>query len=210
MIAPGIGESQGRILRHLKRHGPSTIQEMATALGLGVETVRAHLRSLGGEHLVERRGRRSSGPGRPEILYGLTETAEERFPSQDGKVLRNLALFLESRGQGQLVRAFFDDQVKRRRAAIRERLEGLGADRTEEVARILSEEGFMAEVVTDPEGNRVLRLGHCPLRNLVAVTRAPCQAELRFIREMLGNRLVRISYIPSGDRACCYALQETG
>lgn len=79
-----------------------------------------------------------------------------------------------------------------------------------EVARILTEEGFMAEVDTDPEGRELLRLCHCPMRSLVDVTKAPCRSELRSVREMLGRHLVRVSYIPAGDTSCCYALKEAG
>lgn len=204
-----IGESQGRILEHLKRRGSGTIPEMAEVLDLSVETIRTHLKSLEREGLVEREGSRRSGPGRPEILYALTDTSEALFPNQEGTLLQNLAVFLQDKGQADLVRDFFDDQVERRYGVVRERLEGLDdEDRIEEVARVLTEEGFMAEVVTDDEGRRLLQLCHCPMRNLVEVTKAPCRSELRFIREMLGQRLVRVSYIPSGDASCCYALKE--
>lgn len=207
MILPRIGESQGRILQHLKRQGSATIPEMARALDLSVETVRAHLRSLGSEGLVERRGSRGSGPGRPEIVYGLMEAADDLFPSQEGRLLQDLARFLEARGQSDLVRAFFAEQVARRRAGVRERLEGLAGDeRLEEVARVLTEEGFMADVVTDETGRRVLRLSHCPLRNLVDVTQMPCRAELELVREMVGSTLARVRHMPAGDHACCYAV----
>lgn len=211
MIPTRIGETQGLILRHLKRRGSGTIPEIARELGLSVETIRTHLKSLGSEGLVERQGRRRSGPGRPEILYGLTDASEALFPNREGELLQELATYLEDRGQSDLVRAFFDVQVDRRRAAVRERIDGLGDDdRIEAVAEVLSEEGFMAEVVTDEEGRKLLRLCHCPMKNLVEVTRVPCRSELGFVREMLGKRLVRISYIPAGDSACCYALEEAG
>lgn len=209
MIPTRIGESQGRILEHLKRRGSGTIPAMAEALDLSVETIRSHLKSLGSEGLVERRGRRRNGPGRPEILYGLTEASEALFPTQDGKLLQHLAGFLRDRGQADLVSDFFDEQVEQRRAAVRERLEGLVDDeRIEEVARVLTEEGFMAEVVADELGHKLLRLCHCPMRNLVEITKAPCRSELRFVGEMLGKRLVRTSYIAAGDSSCCYALEE--
>ena len=209
MIPTRIGESQGRILAQLKRRGSGTIPEMAESLGLSVETVRTHLTSLGSEGLVQRLGRRRSGPGRPEILYGLTEASQALFPNQEGRLLRDLAAFLEASGQTALVGKFFDAQVERRRAAVQRRLKGLGGDdRIEEVARVLSEEGFMADVVTDEAGRKLLRLCHCPLRRLVDVTQAPCRSELRFVREMLGKRLVRVSYIPSGDGSCSYAVHR--
>ncbi len=207
MVSTRIGESQGRILEHLKRRGTATIPEMGETLGLSVETIRTHLRALGAEGLVERRGRRRKGPGRPEIVYGLAEAADAFFPNQEGALLEEFTRFLEGRGEDGLVRAFFDERMQARLAEVRERLAGLGDEaRLDEVARVLSAEGFMAEAVTDEVGNERLRLCHCPVRSLVDVTRAPCRAELAFVREVMGARLKRVSYIPAGDDACCYEL----
>ncbi|HSM06915.1 MAG TPA: helix-turn-helix domain-containing protein [Longimicrobiales bacterium] len=211
MIPTRIGESQGRILEHLKRRGSGTIPEMARELDLSVETVRTHLKSLGSDGFVERSGRRRNGPGRPEIIYRLTAGSEVLFPNQEGTLLQDLAAYLLEAGREDLVRGFFDAQVERRRATMEERLDSLGDDaRMQEVARMLTDEGFMAEVTTHEGGEKRLRLCHCPVRSLVDVTKAPCRSELRFVRELLGKRLVRVSYIPSGDASCCYALKEAG
>ena len=69
--AGGVSAGQRRVLEVLKRRGEATIPEMAEVLSLNVETVRYHLRGLESAGYVERRGRRSVGPGRPEVLYGL-------------------------------------------------------------------------------------------------------------------------------------------
>ncbi len=203
-----LGESQARILEHLKRRGSATIPDMASELGLSVETIRSHLKSLAREGLAVRTGSRSLGPGRPEIIYGLTEAADDLFPTGEGAVLRELATYLRDRGQSDMIDDFFDAQIERRRAAVKARLAEAGElAGIDEVARILDDEGFMAEVVTDPTGEQTLRLCHCPLRNLVDATRAPCRSELRFIRDILGRRLVRTAYIPAGDHSCSYRLE---
>ena len=72
----------------------------------------------------------------------------------------------------------------------------------EEASRILSELGFMARPDRGVEG--AIRLCHCPLRDVVEVTTIPCRAELGFIRELLGQELTRLSYIPAGDASCTY------
>ena len=71
------------------------------------------------------------------------------------------------------------------------------------MARILSELGFMAQIDQE-EGEPSLRLCHCPLRALVDVTRIPCVAEIGLIRELLGEELTRLSYIPAGAHSCSY------
>lgn len=207
-MAKRTGESQGRILDHLKRSGSTTIPALAAVLDLSVETVRAHLRGLEREGLVHREGTRRSGPGRPEIVFGLAPAAESLFPNHEARLLKELAGYLKDDGQPDLIRRFFDARLRDRRASFLARVEGLsGEGRLEETVRILSEEGFMPEVGVDDAGRPLLRLTHCPIRGLVDVTRAPCRAELGLIRELLGATLVRVSYIPAGDSACCYALE---
>lgn len=210
MIATGLGQSQERILDLLKRRGSATVSVLAEELELNVETVRDHLKSLAGKGLVARRGSLRSGPGRPEILYALTEGAELLFPQREGELLRDLASFLADTGNDELLEAFFRRYIDERRDAAMARLEGMeGKERLREVARVLSEDGFMAEV-EDAEGGPRLRLCHCPMRELVEVSKVPCRMEIGFVRELLGEELSRISYIPSGDASCSYEPGEGG
>jgi predicted ArsR family transcriptional regulator len=205
MIGSGLGQSQQRILEHLKRSGSSTIPAIAEDLELNVETVRGHLKALAREGLLRRAGSRPRGPGRPEIVYELTADAEALFPNREGELLQRLAHYLKQEGHPDLINGFFEEYVDSRRSEALARLEGLeGQERLEEVAVILSDEGFMAEIETDPGGRPLLKLCNCPMRQLVEATRAPCRAELGFVKELLGERLTRVTYIPSGDSACCY------
>lgn len=202
--AAGLGESQRAILERLKRRGRMTIPDLADSLDLNVETVRDHMKALAGHGLVRREGTRSRGRGRPEIVYGLTGLAGDLFPRREGELLRGLAEHLRETGHEGLLDDFFDRLIGDRRAESLARVEHLeGRARLEEAARILTELGFMAEVVED--GARPgLRLCHCPIRELVEVTKVPCRAEVGFVRALLGERLARVSYIPSGDASCSY------
>lgn len=210
LAGAGLGVSQRRALVLLKRGGEQSVGQMASELDLAAETVRGHMNALAGHGLVRRAGSRKEGPGRPEILYGLTDEAEELFPHEEGRLLRELTAFLTEEGHGDALEAFFEARVDRQRETARGRLEGLsGRDRLEEVAAILTEEGFMAEVLEGDEGDDGelrLRLCHCPLKEMVAVSRLPCRAEEAWIREMLGEELARRSWMPEGDRTCTYGV----
>lgn len=208
-FAAGVSPGQQRVLDVLKRRGDSTVPELALALELNVETVRYHVRSLERSGYARRADTRRSGPGRPELLYGLTSQAETLFPRSEGAILGALAAHLQATGNELLLREFFEAYVSARRDEAMARVEGLtGAARVEEVARIMSEFGFMATAgqAGDEPG---LHLCHCPLRELVEVTRIPCRAELGFIRELLGEPLTRLSYIPAGDATCSYRAQAS-
>lgn len=204
--APGLGDSRQLLLNRLKRSGAGTIPELAGEVGLNVETVRHHLSALGSQGLVERRGTRSAGPGRPEVVYGLTSGAESLFPRREGEVLRALVVHLKETGNESLLKEFFESYIGGRRAEALARVAPLeGRARLEEAARILSELGFMALAESgDAEEGERLRLCHCPLREIVDVTSIPCRAELGFVRELMGERLARLSYIPAGDASCTY------
>lgn len=204
--ARGLPTSQRRVLELLKRGGPQTVGRLADRLGLAAETVRGHLKTLVGHDLVRRAGKRKEGPGRPEILYGLTGDGEDLFPRGEGRLLRELASYLTEHGHGEVLEDFFEDRLARQRETARQRVRGLeGRERLEEVAAILTEEGFMAEIVEDGDAPR-LRLCHCPLEEMVAVSRLPCGAEIAWIRELLGEELARESWMPEGDRTCTYAV----
>lgn len=202
----GLGASQRLILELLKREGEQTVGRLADRLDLAAETVRGHLKTLVAHDLVRRTGSRKDGPGRPEILYGLSEDAEALFPHGEGRLLRELTAYLTDAGHEAVLEDFFAERLDRQREAVRERVRGLeGRERLEEVAAILTEQGFMAEVAEAEEGPR-LRLCHCPLKEMVAVSRLPCRSEIAWIRELLGEELVRRSWMPDGDRTCTYTV----
>jgi len=202
----GLGDTQRRLLELLKRRGEQSVGELADALDLAAETVRGHMNALAGRGLVARAGRRKAGPGRPEILHHLTDEAQSLFPSEEAHLLRDLTGYLIDGGHEAVLEAFFRDRVSAQREEARGRVEGLsGRARLDEVAAILSEEGFMAEVVEGRDGRPPrLRLCHCPLKEMVAVSRLPCHAEEAWIRELLGEELARRSWMPEGDRTCSY------
>ncbi|HKJ93151.1 MAG TPA: winged helix-turn-helix transcriptional regulator [Longimicrobiales bacterium] len=217
LTAPGLGDSRRAILSELKRSGRATIPELSAHVDLNVETVREHVKHLASQALVRREGTRSSGPGRPEVVYALTADSERLFPRREGELLRGLARHLMATGHEDLLRAFFDELVEERRANAMARVEHLkGRERLDEAAKILSEQGFMA-VVVEGAGRPQLRLCHCPFRDLVAETKIPCRAEIGLVHDLVGpefaggvrggsggNGLTRVSYIPSGDASCSY------
>lgn len=206
IASPGLGASQRALLEALKRRGESTLAELEGSLDLAAETVRSHLQALVAQGLVERSGLLRAGPGRPRIRYRLSEAGDALFPRRDRELLRELAQYLIDTGRGALLEQFFTDRLRRKRAEAEARLTGVPeAERLEAVAGLLSEEGFLAEVVTDAAG-RHLRLAHCPLRELVEVSHLPCRAELALVGELLGRPLHRESFIPDGAPSCTYAL----
>lgn len=200
--------SRRRLLELLKRRGPSSAAELARALRLTVATVREHLEALGSLGLVRRAGSRRAGRGRPTVLWSLAAGADPLFPETQGPVLAELVRMLVAEGAEPRIERFLRERLAARRGVVAARLEGLeGAARLREVAKVLSEDGFLAEIEPRRKGHApVLRLCHCPVRDLVDATRIPCRLELGYVADLLGADLDRLSYIPDGDAACRYAV----
>ena len=119
-------------------------------------------------------------------------------------MLAELAGYLLAHGGAGALRRFFEERAARRLGSARGRLAGLrGRKRLEEVARILSEEGYMAEAV-----GSTLRLAHCPLRDIVGVTHLPCRAEQALVGSLLGRPLRRTDYLPDGGDSCSYRVER--
>ena len=206
VFGPGIGESQRRLLGLIKRSGECTLAQLEAGFELNRETLRTHLKSLVAMGLVERPGVHRKGPGRPHVLYRLTPAAEALFPRREGELLGELAGFLREKDRQDLLEEFFERRLARRRRELAPRVAGLrGRERLEAIAGILSEEGFVAEVVAGETGPS-LHLCHCPLRGLVAVSELPCRFEKRLIESLLGERSRRETFMLEGDHACTYAV----
>lgn len=204
--APILNARLRSLLDALKYRGRSTVPELALGLGLNVETVRDHLRTLERQDLVRRDGTLPQGRGRPEIVFILTPSAEALFPRREGEILQALTRYLLEREQAPLLRAFFRQYVADRREQGLARVAGLtGPERVREVARIMGEMGFMP-VLEGGEGNG-LRLCHCPMRELVDATDLPCREEIGLLQELLGEPLTRVAHMPNGDAACAYQVK---
>ena len=204
---PGLGESQRTLLELVKRRGEATLAELETGIEVARETVRSHLDSLTAQRLIERAGVRRQGPGRPQVVYRLSPEGEALFPRREGEILAELARYLLQSEHPELLEEFFVARTDAKRARLTTRLEGQSAgERLIEIASSLSTEGFLAEAVLEDGKPTRLRLCHCPLRDLVAVTHLPCRAEMKLVEELVGRPLQRTQFMPDGDSSCTYSI----
>lgn len=209
---PGLGETQRRLLLLLKRRGPSTTAELAAEFELATGTLREHLNSLDARRLIERAGTRRDGPGRPRVLYRLSEAGEALFPSNEAGLLVELVKFLLSANGDAVVDEFFQERTERAYAEVNQRLEGMTPEEREsEAVEILKQAGFMPELRRDEAtGESIIQLCNCPLKSVIAVTRRPCAAEEDFVARLVDGEIERFSYLPDGDDSCSYRIHRSG
>jgi predicted ArsR family transcriptional regulator len=100
---------------HAATQNSRTVDELAQALSLTDNTVRAHLAALERDGILQQRGVRW-GSGKPTSVYDLTPEAEQLFPKAYDPVLQHLLEVLSERISADEVETLLGE-VGRRMAA---------------------------------------------------------------------------------------------
>lgn len=210
-VGPALAElpaTRRALLIALRKRGEARAEELAEQLDVTVSAVRQHLHGLAAADLVAHREERA-GPGRPRHVYRLAATAEALFPRSYGELTVELLDYIGDEEPGLVARAF----ERRRRARVertRDRLAGLDFDaRVAEVARVLDEDGYLAEVERLPggEGWRILE-HNCAILAVAQRYGHACGAEIAYLREVLPEAdVTRVSHILTGATACAYEVR---
>jgi DeoR family suf operon transcriptional repressor len=196
------------ILVELKRGRGSTAKDLASKLNVSLNAVRHHLKELETQALIEYE-RRHQGVGAPAFVYRLTPTAEALFPRRYEATLNELLDHVVER-EG---RAGAVSVLEARYATLTRRLQGelAGAGPTERlaaVARLLTEEGYMAEA-SATTNNGILVEHNCAVQAVAERFPEICAAEARFLAAVLDAEVDRQEHILSGCSACEYRVRFT-
>lgn len=190
----------------LKRAGSLPARELAGKLALSMNAVRHHLKELEVAGLVgyEREHR---GVGAPLFVYRLTPAGEALFPRRyESAVARLLDHVVEKEGRQaavEVLEASYRELAARLRAALGD---APPAERVSVLARVLAEEGYMPEVRdAGPLGPRLVE-HNCPIQQVAERFPEVCEAEARFLAEVLEASVTRESHIASGCGTCEYQI----
>lgn len=203
-------DTRRELLQLIKRQGSVSVDEAMDALEMARTTVRDHLLQLMEKGLLDRTAVRE-GRGRPSHRYTMSRRAAMLFPSRDGELMGRLVQFLYDNGAEDLVETFFEDYWEARTHAVKRRLQEVDSDdrdrQLEVLQSILEDEGFMPDVSRD-ENRVTIRECNCPFPETVKKTKIPCRLERAFFEAVLETELARVSYIPEGNPACTYEIDE--
>jgi len=212
-LGPALAElppTRRELLVSLRKRGEARAEELAAELGITVGAVRQHLQGLAAADLVAHREERA-GPGRPRHVYRLAPAAEGLFPRAYGELTVELLDYIGDE-QPELVARAFERRRIARVERTRERLAGLGFDaRVAEVARVLDEDGYLAEVEPLSGGGGGWRIleHNCAILAVAKRYGHACGAELAFLREVLPDAdVTRVSHILTGAHACAYEVRR--
>ena len=206
VAATTVSQSTTRraILHTIKQQGEARAEELASLLGITPSAIRQHLAALLGEGLVAIREQRG-GAGRPKHVYSVTTRAEGLFPKTYGELTCELLEYAGAEGPGTVDRLF--ERRRLRRAADAElRLAGKNFDeQVLELAKILDEDGYLAEAVRGNDGDWRIVEHNCAILEVALRYGQACSSELGFLRDVMpGAQIDRVSHMASGQHHCAY------
>ena len=205
---PAVERSTRRaIVKLLKTEGAMDSAQLARRLRLTPMAVRQHLYALQREHLVTA-DERPVPIGRPAKHWRLTPESDRLFP--DAYAELNVALLDavgNAFGSDGLQRVLESREAKQRAEYARRISPGAPLkERLQQLARVRTEEGYMAEVRTESPGTFLFIENHCPICAAATVCQGFCATELDLFKSVLGANasVERTEHIVSGDRRCVY------
>jgi predicted ArsR family transcriptional regulator len=205
------GQSKTRlaVVKLLKTEGAMDAAQLSERLGLTAMAVRQHLYELQREKLVAADER--PGPlGRPSKYWYLTREADRLFPDAYAELSLALMEALEDQFGDTGLNRVLQSRCAKQQVDYSKRIpSSLPLKRKlQELARIRTEEGYMAELKRDSRGAYLLVENHCPICAAANACRGFCSTELDLFRAVLGSAVdvERVEHIVSGDRRCAYRI----
>src|SRR5215216_2025801 len=201
------GKTRRAIVKLLKTEGALDSSRLARHLRLTPMAVRQHLYALQREKMVAA-DERPVPIGRPAKYWRLTREADTLFPDAYAELnvalIEAVTLTFGPQGMQRLLEA----REAKQRAAYRGRITASAPLRTrlQQLARVRSEEGYMADVRPAGKGRFLFIENHCPICAAATACQGLCATELDLFRAVLGAgaRVERTEHIIGGDRRCVY------
>ena len=189
----------------LLRRASRTVEELAQALDLTDNAVRAHLATLERDGLVRQRGARR-GSGKPAFVYELTPETEQLFPKAYGPVLRELLQVLNEHMPADEVEALL--RMAGRHVAAKWNVpSGDLRSRLEVAVDVLNQLGGMAELELRDDTYSIHGYS-CPLAAVVPGHPAVCRLTETLLTELVGVP-VQQHCDDDGSPQCCFTVATT-
>jgi DeoR family suf operon transcriptional repressor len=196
------------LLELIKRQGEADAETLAERLGITLSGTRQHLTALAADGLVTHR-RERTGPGRPKHHFALTPAGDALFPRNYVDLANELLAYVEDEDPA-LLQRIFDKRARRRLERARVRSEGLDfPEKVKLVARILDEDGYLADFEERADGTFVVTEHNCAVLAIAQQYRHACSTELAFLQALLPEAdVIRIAHRLNGGHVCAYEISR--
>ncbi len=197
------------VLSRLLRHGEATAADLASQLGVSVQGMRRHLRSLEEDGLVEA-SPTVEGPGRPSNRWRLTEAGRSGFTDGSGDFALGLLHSLATTLPPGQIENLMVLQAEQKAAGYRRRIgEAPLQQRLERLVDLRRLEGFVAELLADPDTPTawIISEFHCSVMRIAEQFPIVCDQELQLIRRTFPDcQVERVHWRLEEGHSCGFRL----
>jgi predicted ArsR family transcriptional regulator len=208
--APVEKKTRRAITKLLKTEGPIDSAKLAERMGLTAMAVRQHLYALQREGLVTAE-ERPVPIGRPAKFWRLTREADRLFPEAYAELSVALIDSVKDAFGDEGLERVLTSRCAQQRMDYGKRIKPTDSlmKKLQELAKVRTEEGYMAEIRKGDEGSYLLIENHCPICAAANACQGFCATELDLFRSVLGPAVTveRAEHILSGDHRCVYRIQ---
>jgi DeoR family transcriptional regulator, suf operon transcriptional repressor len=195
-----------KVLQTLLSHPRSTIPEIAEAVGINNISVRHHLNSLQAENLVNFEEERH-GVGRPRMMYYLTDSGLEKFPTNYMRLAIRMLTQMKSTLPPAAVENFFNSIATEMSTDYQDQARSLTLEgKLNLITKMLQDEGFTVEWEKTGD-SYVIRESSCPYFHVGQDHPEVCNVDKTMISNILSIPVEKVSCVLGGSPQCTYVIK---
>ncbi|PYI88603.1 MAG: hypothetical protein DMF03_10070 [Verrucomicrobia bacterium] len=201
-----LASTRGRILALLRTEN-RTVNDLAAALSLTDNAVRAHLLSLERDGVVQQHGTRR-GTRKPHVTYGLSAEAEQIFPKAYGPLLNHFITVLSKRLSPRALRATMREVGRNVAEDHLDRLKGRNRrERIETALNLFHELGGSARLDENDGKQFIQARNGCPLAAVTVSHQEACLILESLLSKIIGIQAKKCCEYGERPR-CCFELSR--
>jgi DeoR family suf operon transcriptional repressor len=206
-LGAGYTSAKRDILLFLKRRPGASLGEVAEELGISKAAALGHLPQLEAEGVVER-SYLAGRVGRPRVTFRLTARAVSLFPQGYTEMSLSALDFIQRRLGRDAVTQLLQERAHELEDRHRDRLTSPDLkQRVDELVRIRTEGGYMAETGGRARGSFQILEHNCPILALAGKFPEACETERRVFASLLKARVDVQHRMAAGDSVCRFLVR---
>ncbi len=196
-----------RILQTLLNHPQSTISDLAISVDINSISVRHHLTNLQLDGFVKAEEVRH-GVGRPRLVYSLTDSGLERFPTRYLQLTNLLLAELKQRLPEKEIEDIFSKMAQDIASKQSENFKNLPIEeKFNYFKESMSEQGYSIEIEKVGE-NYLIKEISCPFFHVGQTHPEVCTMDQTLISSILSIPTEKVKCVLNGDNQCVYLINQ--
>ena len=203
-----FSSTKKRLLVLLKREGPTSLEELASAVKVSKMATLKHMNAFESKGLVQRSfsaGRR----GRPRVIFSLTSKASPLFPEAYVQMTEAALGFVEKKLGRDAVEDLLRQRTQELYAKHRGTMEGKDLrGRVEELVKIRDAGGYMADLGAKRKDTFEMLEHNCPIYAVAQKYGEACMVEQDLFRKLLKADVDASHRVVAGDPVCRFLIRK--